>query len=260
MMIKTNNHPLIILVPKYQDKRIDHIFFPMPKPTLFPATNHWSPLFLMTHHCSLLFPITKTWSPVFQITNIPSSCKSCKWFFFIQWLCKPYKLLTNSNFSKMYNLIFNWKELAIKITYTYFFLSLQACLVITAPQMPVSISTVVWGSTVWWTMRPARESASVWSTASRTTNPYVDLMENSSRTTVSCTEPRVWPVKESPLYTAKNASTKVRKMTAYQCKSTVRYLQDKKCPQGMRLVCRNLLSSGYQCTQMYNSRAKYITK
>lgn len=107
--------------------------------------------------------------------------------------------------------------------------------------MPVSISTVVWGSTVWWTMQPVRESASVWSTASHTTNLYVDLMENSTRTTVSCTEPRVLPGKESPLYTARNASTKVRKKTAFTSQRLTIY-RTKKCPYSMWLVYKCWLS------------------
>lgn len=73
---------------------------------------------------------------------------------------------------------------------------LQSSLVRMVILGPVNISTVVWESTVWLTEKQVRENVSVWSTANHITNLCADLTANSTRTTVSFTEPPVWPIRE----------------------------------------------------------------
>lgn len=52
----------------------------------------------------------------------------------------------------------------------------------------VKISTVVWEDTVLSAERPGKQNVPAWTFANGTTNLYVDLMENSMKTTVKCTE------------------------------------------------------------------------
>lgn len=52
----------------------------------------------------------------------------------------------------------------------------------------VKISTVAWGGTVLSAERQGTLSVRAWTSANSTTNLCVDLMGNSMRTTVKCTE------------------------------------------------------------------------
>lgn len=52
----------------------------------------------------------------------------------------------------------------------------------------VKISTVAWGGTVLSAERQGMQSVLAWTIANSTTNLYADLMGNSMKTTVRCTE------------------------------------------------------------------------
>lgn len=93
---------------------------------------------------------------------------------------------------------------------------------------PVNISTVVWGSTVLLTKKLAMENVCVWNAASRITNPCAGPTANSTRTTVSFTEPPARPIRESPSCTARNASTKVR------------HLFDTYCISRLCVICKSI--------------------
>jgi hypothetical protein len=74
----------------------------------------------------------------------------------------------------------------------------------------VKISTVAWGGTVLSTERQGMRSVPAWTFVNSTTNLCVDLMGNSMKTTVKCTELPVLKSKRSPSFTMKTASLKVR--------------------------------------------------
>lgn len=77
-------------------------------------------------------------------------------------------------------------------------------------QVHVNTSIVVWGVTVWSTMRLSKGSVSAWTTANRTINQCAVPMGSCTRTTVSFTGPPVSGDTGLPSCTARSASTKVR--------------------------------------------------
>ena len=77
-------------------------------------------------------------------------------------------------------------------------------------QVHVNTSIVVWGVTVWSTMRLDKESASAWITVNHIINPCVVQMGSCTRTIVSSTGPPASEDTRLPSCTVRSVSTKVR--------------------------------------------------
>lgn len=73
----------------------------------------------------------------------------------------------------------------------------------------VKINTVAWEGTVSSAERQGKQSVPAWTFANGTTNQCVDLMANSMKTIVKCTELLAWRNKRSPSFTMTTVSWKV---------------------------------------------------
>lgn len=87
---------------------------------------------------------------------------------------------------------------------------LQVLLDTMALPVRVNTSIVVWGITVWSTMRLVKGSVSAWITVNHTINLCAVQMGSCTRTTVSSTGPPVSEHTGLPSCTVRSASTKVR--------------------------------------------------
>lgn len=98
---------------------------------------------------------------------------------------------------------------------------LQVLLDTMALPVHVNTSIVVWGITVWSTMRLVKGSVSAWITVNHTINPCAVQMGSCTRTTVSSTGPPVSEDTGLPSCTVRSASTKVRASVTF---SNVEYV------------------------------------